>query len=63
MSRSREIGKSFTAHVLGPIHPAGRSALCQGRDLARGNGNGKQNSNLQNMIWSVAEQIAKLSEA
>jgi len=23
----------------------------------------KQNSNLQNMIWSVAEQISKLSEA
>ncbi len=27
------------------------------------NGTVKQNSNLKNMIWSVAEQIQKLSEA
>jgi fumarylpyruvate hydrolase len=27
------------------------------------NGQVKQNSNLKNMIWSVAEQISKLSEA
>jgi 2-keto-4-pentenoate hydratase/2-oxohepta-3-ene-1,7-dioic acid hydratase in catechol pathway len=27
------------------------------------NGTVKQNSDLRNMIWSVAEQIAKLSEA
>ena len=27
------------------------------------NGNVKQNSTLQHMIWTVAEQIAKLSEA
>jgi fumarylpyruvate hydrolase len=60
-----EIGKSFDrSAVLGPIHPAGKIGhFAKGAISLAVNGNVKQNSNLQNMIWSVAEQIAKLSEA
>jgi len=60
-----EIGKSFDhAAVLGPIHPATKTGhFTKGAISLAVNGNVKQNSNLQNMIWSVAEQIAKLSEA
>jgi fumarylpyruvate hydrolase len=60
-----EIGKSFDrAAVLGPIHPAGKTGhFIKGAISLALNGTVKQNSDLQNMIWSVAEQIAKLSEA
>jgi fumarylpyruvate hydrolase len=60
-----EIGKSFDrAAVLGPIHPAGKTGhFTKGAISLAVNGAVKQNSDLQNMIWSVAEQIAKLSEA
>jgi len=60
-----EIGKSFDhAAVLGPIHPASKTGhFTKGPISLAVNGTVKQNSDLQNMIWSVAEQIAKLSEA
>ena len=60
-----EIGKSFDhAAVLGPIHPASKTGhFTKGPISLAVNGAVKQNSDLQNMIWSVAEQIAKLSEA
>src|SRR5438270_5068572 len=60
-----EIGKSFDhAAVLGPIHPASKTGhFTKGAISLAVNGAVKQNSDLQNMIWSVAEQIAKLSEA
>ena len=60
-----EIGKSFDhAAVLGPIHPASKTGhFTKGAISLAVNGTVKQNSDLQNMIWSVAEQIAKLSEA
>jgi fumarylpyruvate hydrolase len=60
-----EIGKSFDrSAVLGPIHPAAKTGhFTKGAISLAVNGNVKQNSNLQNMIWSVAEQISKLSEA
>jgi fumarylpyruvate hydrolase len=60
-----EIGKSFDhAAVLGPIHPAAKTGhFTKGAISLAINGTVKQNSDLQNMIWSVAEQIAKLSEA
>src|SRR5207237_10298438 len=59
------IGKSFDrSAVLGPIHPAAKIGhFAKGAISLTVNGNVKQNSNLQNMIWSVAEQISKLSEA
>src|SRR5438270_6269704 len=60
-----EIGKSFDhAAVLGPIHPAGKTGhFTKGAISLAVNGTVRQNSDLDKMIWSVAEQIAKLSEA
>jgi fumarylpyruvate hydrolase len=60
-----EIGKSFDhAAVLGPIHPAAKVGhLTKGAISLAVNGTMRQDSNLDKMIWSVAEQIAKLSEA
>jgi 2-keto-4-pentenoate hydratase/2-oxohepta-3-ene-1,7-dioic acid hydratase in catechol pathway len=60
-----EIGKSFDhAAVLGPIHPVAKSGhFTKGAISLAINGTVRQDSNLDKMIWSVAEQIAKLSEA
>jgi 2-keto-4-pentenoate hydratase/2-oxohepta-3-ene-1,7-dioic acid hydratase in catechol pathway len=60
-----EIGKSFDhAAVLGPIHPAAKIGhLSKGAISLAINGKVRQESDLDKMIWSVAEQIAKLSEA
>ncbi|SHM48502.1 fumarylacetoacetate hydrolase family protein [Bradyrhizobium lablabi] len=60
-----EIGKSFDhAAVIGPIHPASKTGhFVNGAISLAINGTVKQSSDLKNMIWSVAEQIAKLSEA
>ena len=60
-----EIGKSFDhAAVLGPIHPASKTGhFSKGGISLAVNGTVKQNSNLLNMSWNVAEQVAKLSEA
>jgi len=60
-----EIGKSFDhAAVLGPIHPVSKTGhFTKGAISLSVNGTVRQNSNLDKMIWSVAEQIAKLSEA
>src|SRR5258708_11567746 len=60
-----EIGKSFDhAAVLGPIHPVAKIGhLTKGAISLAVNGKVRQDSNLDKMSWSVAEQIAKLSEA
>jgi fumarylpyruvate hydrolase len=60
-----EIGKSFDhAAVIGPIHPVAKVGhLAKGAISLAVNGEVRQNSDLSKMIWSVAEQIAKLSEA
>jgi 2-keto-4-pentenoate hydratase/2-oxohepta-3-ene-1,7-dioic acid hydratase in catechol pathway len=60
-----EIGKSFDrAAVLGPIHPVSKTGhMTKGPISLAVNGTVKQSSDLDKMIWSVAEQIAKLSEA
>ena len=60
-----EIGKSFDhAAVIGPIHPVAKVGhLTKGAISLAVNGTVRQNSDLGKMIWSVAEQIAKLSEA
>jgi 2-keto-4-pentenoate hydratase/2-oxohepta-3-ene-1,7-dioic acid hydratase in catechol pathway len=60
-----EIGKSFDhAAVLGPIHPVAKVGhLAKGAISLAVNGVVRQNSDLDKMIWGVAEQIAKLSEA
>jgi len=60
-----EIGKSFDhGAVLGPIHPVSKSGhFTKGAISLAVNGTVRQSSDLEKMIWSVAEQIAKLSEA
>ncbi|MGE4063312.1 MAG: fumarylacetoacetate hydrolase family protein [Rhodospirillaceae bacterium] len=60
-----EIGKAFDQSApLGPIHLADKVGhLAKGRIALSVNGTVKQNSDLANMIWNVAEQIAQLSRA
>jgi len=60
-----EIGKSFDrSAVIGPLHPAAQIGhFKDGAIWLKVNGTTKQNANLDQMIWSVAEQISKLSEA
>ena len=60
-----EIGKAFDHSApIGPIHPVEKVGHFQsGKIQLSVNGEVKQKSDLTHMIWSVAEQIAKLSEA
>jgi len=60
-----EIGKSFDHSApVGPFHLASRIGhYTKGSIWLKVNGNLKQNANLDQMIWSVAEQISKLSQA
>jgi len=60
-----EIGKSFDMSApIGPLHPASQIGhFKEGAIWLKVNGAVKQNANLNQMIWSVAEQISKLSEA
>lgn len=65
MKKPWEIGKSFDhAAVLGPIHPVAKVGHpVKGAISLAVNGTVRQDSGLDKMIWSVAEQISKLSEA
>ena len=60
-----EIGKSFDRSApIGPLHPAlAATPLTEGAIWLKVNGVVKQSANLNQMIWSVAEQIGRLSEA
>jgi fumarylpyruvate hydrolase len=60
-----EIGKSFDrSAVLGPLQPAAKTGhLEQGSIWLKVNGTTKQNANLNQMIWNVAEQVSNLSKA
>jgi len=60
-----EIGKSFDKSApIGPLHPVSSIGHFQtGAIWLKVNGDTKQNANLNQMIWSVAEQISKISEA
>jgi len=60
-----EVGKSFDKSApIGPLHPvASIGHFTEGSIWLKVNGQIKQNANLKQMIWSVAEQISKLSEA
>ena len=60
-----EIGKSFDLSApIGPIHKVAQTGLyTQGAIWLKVNGQVKQQATLNHMIWSVAEQIARLSEA
>ncbi|MFO1328029.1 MAG: fumarylacetoacetate hydrolase family protein [Rubrivivax sp.] len=60
-----EIGKSFDRSApIGPFHLVGRMGHpAKAAIWLKVNGQTKQNANLSQMIWSVAEQISKLSQA
>jgi fumarylpyruvate hydrolase len=60
-----EIGKSFDRSApIGPIHPVGNVGhFADGAISLSVNGTVKQNATLKHMIWSVAEQISRLSAA
>ena len=60
-----EIGKSFDRSApVGPIHPvADIGHFTSGAISLKVNDAVKQSANLDQMIWSVAEQIAQLSQA
>ena len=60
-----EIGKSFDRSApIGPLHRVEQTGhFRQGGIWLKVNGNLKQNADLKQMIWNVAEQIARLSEA
>jgi 2-keto-4-pentenoate hydratase/2-oxohepta-3-ene-1,7-dioic acid hydratase in catechol pathway len=60
-----EIGKSFDKSApLGPLQPASKTGpFTEGAIWLKVNGQVKQSANLNQMIWTVAEQISKLSQA
>ena len=60
-----EIGKSFDRSApIGPIHPVALTQhLTHGRIVLTVNGQTKQDADLRDMIWNVAEQISELSQA
>ena len=60
-----EIGKSFDRSApIGPLHLASAIGhFTKGGIWLDVNGTRKQNANLSQMIWSVAEQISRLSQA
>ena len=60
-----EIGKSFDHSApIGPLHPASQIGhIKDGAIWLKVNGELKQNANLNQMIWNVAEQISQLSAA
>ena len=60
-----EIGKSFDRSApLGPLQPVSKVGhFTKGAIWLKVNGEAKQNANLEQMIWSVAEQVSKLSAA
>ena len=60
-----EIGKSFDKSApIAALHKLAQTGhFTQGAIWLKVNGQAKQSANLNQMIWSVAEQIANLSEA
>lgn len=60
-----EIGKSFDHSApIGPLHLVSKVGHFQKETISLSvNGEIKQRATLSHMIWSVAEQIAKISEA
>ncbi|WP_019139909.1 fumarylacetoacetate hydrolase family protein [Noviherbaspirillum massiliense] len=60
-----EIGKSFDHSApIGPLHPVAQIGhFTKGNIWLKVNGQTRQQADLSQMIWSVAEQISKLSEA
>lgn len=59
-----EQGKSFDSSApCGPVHPVGLVGhICSGAISLRVNGEPKQNSQLEKMIWNVPEMVSELSK-
>jgi fumarylpyruvate hydrolase len=64
MGRPWEIGKAFERSApCGPIHPVEQTGLLnEGAVLLKVNGDVRQEGDLNQMIWKVAEMISYLSE-
>ena len=64
MGRPWEIGKAFERSApVGPIHPASSVGhLQEGSIVLKVNGEARQEGDLNQMIWKIAEQISYLSE-
>ena len=64
MKKPWEVGKSFDhSAVVSHLHLAEKTGhFTQGAITLKVNGVTKQSSDLKNMIWSVAEQVANLSQ-
>ncbi len=60
-----EIGKAFDQSApVGPLYPVSQVGHITSGDIwLKVNGTTKQSATLQHMIWSVAEQISRLSRA
>ena len=57
-----EIGKSFDhSAVISALHPASEGGFTKGAIWLKVNGQIRQSSDLSKMLWSVAEQISRLS--
>lgn len=63
LGRPWEVGKAFDfAGPIGPIHPVSKTGvLSQGAISLDVNGEQRQNSDLEKLIWSIPESIAYLS--
>ncbi len=59
-----DIGKGFDYGApVGPIHPVAKTGHLKAGEISLSvNGTVKQKADLSDMIWSVAEQIARLSQ-
>ena len=59
-----DIGKGFdNGAPVGPIHPASKTGHFKAGEISLSvNGTVKQKADLKDMIWSVAEQISRLSQ-
>ena len=64
MGRPWEIGKSFERSApVGPVHPVSETGLLnEGAITLKVNGETRQEGDLNQMIWKVAEMISYLSE-
>src|SRR4029453_2816977 len=60
-----EIGQQYDrAAPIGPVHRVAQVGHLQDGDITlKVNGQVKQNANLNQMIWNVAEQVSRLSQA
>lgn len=63
LGRPWEVGKAFDqAGPIGPVHPVSKTGIIESGEISlEVNGQVKQNSNLDKLIWSIPESISYLS--